>query len=90
MEEYQRSEMSGQLAELLKDPVLAIAMMVADGAAPVNGGARVAELPHVAHIQHGIDRGYAMYPRILKLLATAPTGGGPVEPTYQAPEEEKE
>jgi len=90
LEEYQNSEMSGQLAELLKNPVLAIAMQVADQSAPVNAGARITEIPHESHIQPRRDRGYAMYPNVLRLLATAPPGSREVEATYEGEEKTNE
>ena len=90
LEEYRKSELSAQLAALLKDPVLATAIEVALQGAPVNGGGKVSEIPHITYVQHGIDRGYAMFPNVLQLLATAPVEGGEVEATYAAPVEEKE
>lgn len=90
LEEYQHSELSGQLAELLKNPVLAIAMQVADQSAPVNAGARISEVPHISYIQHGIDRGYAMYPNVLRLLASPPAGSREVEATYEGETKDNE
>jgi len=90
IEEYRQSEMSGQLAVLLREPVLASAMQIASEASPVNNVANISQVEHVAHIQHGIAKGYSLYPSVLKLMATPPTGGGEVEPSYAPSEEEKE
>lgn len=90
IDEYRKSERSAALAELLKNPVLADAMRLADSVAPVNAGARIAELPHAAYIQHGIDRGYAMYPNTLRMLASVWEADVQIEPTYAPPEKEKE
>lgn len=82
--------MSGELAELLRNPTLATAMDVASQSAPVKAAARISDIPHVAHVQHGIDRGYELYPSVLRLLATAPESDTAVEASYEAVEEEKE
>lgn len=85
---YRKSPMSGELAELLRSPTLATAMQVAADSAPLNNNSNLSQIEHVAHIQHGIARGYALYPSVLKLLATPPEGEAEVEATY-AEEKEK-
>jgi len=87
---FRESEMSGQLAALLREPVLVTAMQVASDSSPVNNMGNISQVEHVAHIQHGISKGYGFYPSVLKLMATPPTGGDEVERTYAPSEEEKE
>lgn len=87
---FRSSQLSGELAELLKNPVLQMALATCDEAAPSNGGVKAYEQAHMVHVQFGVDRGYNLYPKVLKLLAT---GVEPkheqVEPEYKL-EEEKE
>lgn len=85
--QYQESELSPQLAELLKNPALMAALQVCDQSAPVNGGSRQWEQPHLAHIQLGIDRGYNLYPQILKMLAQKPKKVEEPKPSYEAVKE---
>lgn len=90
IEQYRNSEFSGQLAEILNNPVMAMALTICDEASPSNGGVKDWKDPHIAHIQLGIDRGYNLYPKLLKALATpAPSPNQVPEPEY-APAEEKE
>ncbi len=86
IEQYQNSELSQQLAELLKDPVLATALQVCSEVSPANGGVKEWKEPHQAMIQLGVDRGYNLYPQILRLLATRAKAPEIVEPTYENPE----
>lgn len=88
--QYQESELSPQLAALLREPALQAAMEVANEVSPANGGLREWKEPHQAHVQLGVDRGYNLYPQMLKLLATQPAKQEQVEATYDAPPEEKE
>ncbi len=92
LDEFRKNGLlSAELAELLRNQVLRLALEVCDGAAPVNGGAKTFAEPHMAHIQHGIDRGYALYPRVLRLLATKPGAEAEqVEQTYEPVEEKVE
>lgn len=87
--QYQESELSPQLAEMLREPAFRAALEVAQEASPANGGMREWKDPHHAHIQLGIDRGYNLYPQILKLLATQPKKQEEVPATYAAPPEEE-
>lgn len=90
IEQYQESEFSPQLAELLKHPVLAAALQVCDQASPSNGGSRDWKEPHLAHIQLGIDRGYNLYPQILRLLATKAKKIEEIQATYESSEVKEE
>ncbi len=86
IEQYQNSELSPQLAELLKHPVLSEALATCDQASPANGGIKEWKEPHHAHIQLGVDRGFNLYPQILRLLATKPKATEAIEPTYEPTE----
>lgn len=87
IKQYQESEYSQQLAELLKQPALQMALALCAEHSPGNGGNRNWDQPHLAHIQLGLDRGYNLYPQVLKLLATRPEKQEE-EPTTYAPVEE--
>jgi len=90
IDEFRTNEaLSTQLNEILKtNEVLRIALGVCDQAAPANGGVKIAaEHPHIAHIQLGIDRGYNLYPQVLRLLATPLKAAGEVPATYEPKEE---
>ena len=69
IEQYKQSELSAQLAELLRSPVMATALQICDAASPSNGGIKPWAEPHTAHIQLGVDRGYNLYPQVLRELA---------------------
>lgn len=87
--QFQESELSPQLAELLKHPVLATALQVCNEASPANGGLKEWKEPHQAHIQLGIDRGFNLYPQILRILATKPKTQEEVQPTYDVVPDEQ-
>ncbi len=90
IEQYRNSELSEQLAKLLNsDASLQLALQVCDEASPSRGGIKDWKEPHIAHIQLGIDRGYNLYPQLLRALATAMPKPVEVEPTYEGTEEEK-
>lgn len=82
--------MSPQLAEILKNPALMTALQVCDQSAPANGGNRQWEQPHLAHIQLGIDRGYNLYPQILKMLAQRPRKVEEPKTSYEVVKEEEQ
>lgn len=86
IQQFQESELSPQLAELLRNPVLATALQVCAQASPANGGIKEWKEPHHAHIQLGADRGYNLYPQILQMLATRPARTEVDTPTYESPE----
>ena len=88
VQQYQESELSSQLAELLNSPALSIALQVCDQVSPANGGSKVWDQPHLAHIQLGLDRGYNLYPQMLKTLAQKPKKQEEVQPTYEIVKEE--
>lgn len=89
--DYRSSTLSIELADLLKHPALKIAIETLDAAAPVNGGATLPSAePHMAYVQLGVDRGYALYSNLFKALAVAPRAQAPVEATYEPVEEEAE
>ncbi len=89
--DYQQSEYSHQLAELLKHPVMVTAMQICDQVSPSNGGIKQWEEPHMAHIQLGIDRGYNLYPQVLRTLAMPAKEAAPMpEPEYAAVQEKEE
>ena len=87
IEQYQQSEFSPQLAEMLKHPALQMALQVCDRVSPANGGSRVWDQPHLAHIQLGLDRGYNLYPQMLRRLAERPKKQEEVEPSYEVVKE---
>ncbi len=83
----QNDLLSATLADLLQNnETLKMALAVCDAASPANGGVKDWKESHLAHIQLGVDRGYNLYPQILRMLATKPTKTEPVEPTYEEPE----
>ncbi len=91
IEQFRQSEqLSAELAELLKNPTLALALQICGDVAPVNGGATPYKESHVHIFQHGVDRGYNLYPQVLRKLAE-PVAKPTVmpEPEY-AEAEEKE
>lgn len=86
--DYRASVLSGELAEILKHPVLKTAIETLDAAAPVNAGANLQfKEAHMAYVQLGIDRGYALYSNLLKALAIGIKKQEEVQPTYEAPVE---
>ncbi len=91
IEQFRQSELlSAELAELLKNPTLALALQICDAVSPANGGAKPYEQEHVHVFQHGVDRGYNLYPQVLRRLAEpVHTAAPPPEPEY-ADVEEKE
>lgn len=91
IEQYQQSELSPQLAELLKQPAMAIALEIASQVSPSNGGVKPWAEPHTAHIQLGVDRGYNLYPQVLRSLAVSAKKPEPeLEAEYQPVEEKDE
>lgn len=91
VEQFRNSELSGQLADILNTPVMQIALQTCDEASPSNGGVKDWREPHIAHIQLGIDRGYNIYPQLLKTLAKPqPKVSEPIEPSYEDQEEKEE
>ncbi len=83
--------LSAGLAELLAQDPLKSAIEVAEAVAPVNGGAKDWRDQHTALIQFGIDRGYNLFPQVLRTLATPLKLMEPeVEATYDAEQEKEE
>ncbi len=83
----QNDLLSATLADLLQNnETLKIALAVCDAASPAKGGVKDWKEPHLAHIQLGVDRGYELYPQILRMLATKAPIAAPIEPTYEEPE----
>ena len=87
IEEFRNNDLyRNALADLLKSDILRVALAVCDAASPANGGVKVWEQPHMAHIQLGVDRGYNLYPQILRMLATrAKPPETQIEPSYEQP-----
>jgi len=70
---------------------MATALQICDAASPSNGGIKPWAEPHTAHIQLGVDRGYNLYPQVLRELAIpAKKPDEPIEPTYEPVEEKEE
>lgn len=77
--------------QLAENDILLTVLRVMDDNAPVhNGFPDPSVTPHIAHIQLGIDRGYAGYGRRLRELALYAAPNEPIESTYEHGEEETE